>query len=660
MTAEFSNEGGVTGDDYKFYLKMNGNNVVTGSDDQFAPGESKTLTYVHTFDFDADTVVDPLDGSFMIMLFHAEGQTELSDETVQIEARYHCKIVNANPPGPIDHITPQTPVCGTCGLQRPCGTAGTSVVCTFPEVTQHGPVLDYGVANVPGQSGCASCGGVVGGVRNVPNSLVFERRLIPANQVTIGNSSPGMYFLDMDLRLDLYHGSSPIRNYAIFSDPNCERAVYMTDNGPTGVFTPDAPGSIYVGDLTIYDSSQTITSEIDDAVTAKIKSHDGWIYEFVIAATSMGCFHRGGTISSITSPDGFVKTFTYKSFTQEQIDESPTRQYQIDTITDPSGNVATITYHPTQMASRWAISDIDVNGGMVLLKYDYNVSGHLETVKRNGEIIATYDYGTDTEWDAAYIKWDHRLWENPQANDTIYISSDYLLWEGELVNQFADNLVGRADGSGFRYMSVSQHDTIAGLYRVEHRGQLVQWQAGVYWRYFETWSSSGPGYNGYSGTLEDSVNNIAYSHHYDVEPTNYMIAQPRHLIDNTGYSVEITYDTEGNMHIKNHGDDYEKWFYDANNQVIYYRDRAGYVTLTERDARGLVVRVTRGHIDLDGDGISTPEPEATQTIYGYYGAAHQNEGLLKWTATNAYAAGPVVEPAADVRTDLPSTTPPTS
>ena len=53
---------------------------------------------------------------------------------------------------------------------------------------------------------------------------------------------------------------------------------------------------------------------------------------------------------------------------------------------------------------------------------------------------------------------------------------------------------------------------------------------------------------------------------------------------------DASYDSEGNLYRKHYdglsGTDYEQWLYDSKNRVKYYRDRAGFVTLTERDAPG--------------------------------------------------------------------------
>ena len=70
-------------------------------------------------------------------------------------------------------------------------------------------------------------------------------------------------------------------------------------------------------------------------------------------------------------------------------------------VTDPSGNVATFTYHADQQASRWAISQIKINGDMVTLDYQYNADGHLASIDKtmgptgSKETVSTYSYELD-------------------------------------------------------------------------------------------------------------------------------------------------------------------------------------------------------------------------------------------------------------------------
>ena len=481
--------------------------------------------------------------------------------------------------------------------------------------------------------------------------MTVARKLIPANQVTYGNSSPGMFFLDFDLRLDLYALGTQ-GNAILFFDPVCEQVIKQTDDQSSGNFQSNDPR---YRDIQTLDAQGNATGVTADVRTAMVETRDGWQYEFEMVDVPIGTDHYRGRIKTITSPEGFAKTFTYKSFSPAIVNSSPEIQTQIDTVTDPSGNVATFTYHADQQASRWAISQIKINGDMVTLDYQYNADGHLASVDKtmgptgSKETVSTYNYGADTQWDAAYISWYERMWNNAEKRDTIYLASDYLLWDGELVNQFADVLIGRADGTGYRYMSISGSETTDGLYHIQYRGRLIEWQIGQSMRYYETWSANGNGgFDSYTGNLEST-----YAHHPGITDEQISMGRPPQMVDETGQSYTAQYDDAGNLYRKTHnlGGGYEQFLYDDKNRLRYYRDRAGFVTLTERNARGLVVRTSRGHVDLDGDGSATASAEATQTTYGYYADSHANAGLLKWMHTGAYSSGPVNDAPVNQRTD---------
>ena len=115
--------------------------------------------------------------------------------------------------------------------------------------------------------------------------------------------------------------------------------------------------------------------------------------------------------------------------------------------------------------------------------------------------------------------------------------------------------------------------------------------------------------------------------------------------------ITNTYDADGNRTRVDHADGtYEKWEYDSNNMETYYRDRAGFVRITERDSNNLVTRVGRGLTDVGGTGNATATAEAVQDIRGYYGSGHANEGMLQWSATTAWTSS-VTAPPANERTD---------
>ena len=62
-----------------------------------------------------------------------------------------------------------------------------------------------------------------------------------------------------------------------------------------------------------------------------------------------------GRLKKRIDRDGRELTVSYKTWTQTQIDASPSRQWQIDTVADSFSNQLTFTYDSTQHGGRWCV-----------------------------------------------------------------------------------------------------------------------------------------------------------------------------------------------------------------------------------------------------------------------------------------------------------------
>lgn len=563
-----------------------------------------------------------------------------------------------NGPGTIDPCGGQGGGGGSCTTSTTPSIAGISGLETMSQMMTYGTRTDFDANEPLRMNSCSECGGAASG-GTCPMGIVLARYLIPSNQTEIGSSSPGMYF-SFDLRLRIYpDGLGSNQHAATFFDPISHQTFYY-ESDTNGNYAAEL--STYFGDFQLVDSGNVAvsdpTSVSTQAVYAVLTRHNGWEYRFELVdapAYDNEPVTPMGRLLSIKNPQGQTVDFTYKTFTQTQLDESPRRALQIDTITDGYGNTAAVNYNTVQQAGRWVVSEIDVNGTQDEIDYLYNTNGHLETVNRNSVLSSSYTYGTDTLWQAATISW---LEKNDAIGEmeTIFLSQEYREWNGDLVNQHANALLGRADGADVRYMSVTRHDTTPGLYRVFYRNRLMEWNRGVSLQYFESFTQSGTGYNSYSGTLETT-----YAEHTVSTTQQVLEAQHPTILSPSGYQTDIEYDTAGNpekiIHFKGTVDEtYEFRQFNDKNMETYYRDRAGYVTLREYDGDYNLIRIARGFLDDTGPGSEIAQPEATQEIFGYYdyepgGSPHVNKGMLKWTATTAYAAGAVVAPPAAERTD---------
>lgn len=558
------------------------------------------------------------------------------------------------PPDPV--VNPEPPVteprgpgnpdpCQTCGGRY---TSGDSSVDIISAMLGNGPRMDFSGGTCYAPGGCGDCAGSAGGGTNLP-AVSFQRILIPNNQVVIGNSSPGVFY-SFDQRLQIFpNGLGTNKHAATFFDPVSQFTFYYEDLDNDGTY--EAEQGTHFGSFTMKDgqgvtvTDPTLISDPNVDVFVVLTRHNGWEYRFELVDAPVYDAEPVsplGRLTQIKTPQGKTIDFTYKSFTAAELEASPRRRLQIDTISDGYNNLATITYNPAQQAGRWVISNVNVNSGQDTLEYLYNSNGHLETVKRNSVIKSSYTYGTDTQWQAATISW---VEEGDGVGDveTLYLSQDYREWDNQLVNQYSMAILGRGDGANNRYMSVSRDSANPGMYRIFYRGKLIEWSRGASVLYYTSFTQNGSGYHSYSGTAEST-----YAHHPSITAQQVLEAKPPTLVSATGYTTTQTYDANGNPAQTNYPDGtYELRQYNSVNAITYFRNRGGFVTLTEYDANYNVVRIARGLKDVSGPGSETAEPEAVQKISGYYPAGHQNEGLLHWTATVPYAAGAVVKPPAD-------------
>ena len=476
-------------------------------------------------------------------------------------------------------------------------------------------------------------------------AVAVRRTSVPANQVEMFSFGRGMAS-DYDARLTLYpvFGQDPV---ALFYDPSMQHTFYMEDTGANGDY--EFENNVYYQSIELMDANGNAVGSPGDAassdVFAKVTRRNGWVYNFKVAPTAMEGGEFVSQLTSIVSPQGESINLSYKSFTQAQINASPARQLQLDAVTDGYGNSASFSYNPQQQGGRWVVSQINLNSGEAVLDYSYDSNGLLSSVSRGSEVIDSYTYGIDPDYGYATVKSTKRASYGHSRNDTLMLSPDYQNGDGTVVNQYANLLHGKRNGAGqVKYMVYSDPDNV-GWYKILYEHQMLEYKAGESVRWYESWTQSGSDYDDITGTQEST-----WQHAPGITETQIHTLQPPTAVDETGYSVSNSYDAQGNLVRIDHSDGtYEKYLYDSNSRVRYYRDRAGFVQVTERDANQRVVRVARGLVDVAGTGTPTATAEAVQDIRGYYGGGHPNAGRLAWSATTPYSSS--ITAPANERTD---------
>ncbi len=575
-------------------------------------------------------------------------------------------------------VTPPPPPCERVKKKSKCGDSKWVTVCPpLRHLQSYGRKLRFSVGGAGSGGGCGSCGSSAPSV-GTDNLLDVSYKIVPSNQASLGNGSPGVYF-NYDQRIEFYPdlGSTSV---AMLFDPDSEQTFYYEWDAASSSYKGkiDIAGTTYdddtyFGAITLEDTNgNTVTdpTTIDtQTVYAMVKNTDGWEYRSQlvdIRADPSDDIQPVSRLTKITSPTNQEVNFTYHHQPGDSaLTGAPRKVLQIDEVTDEAGNTDSYTYKTQQQAGRWVISDIDrtlaSHAGNVSrsLRFTYNTAGHINGVYADvtgtEEKVATYTYGTDTAWQAATIVMDEHFGDLPEK-ETVYVSSDYRMWENELVNQFANCLLGVADGSGYKYVRVFRDNSTTGRFRILENGRLSEWRAGDSLRHFESFTNNSSGFNGFGSLVEESYYR-RYMNASGGTPTAVQAQrlQPAKVSDEIPSSVvEPTFDASGNPTRLDYADSsYEQWQYNANNDETYARDRSGFVTLTERDSNGNIVRVVRGLKDVSGPGTETTivGTVPVQDIRGYYGSGHANAGLLQWEATNAYVSGAISAPAANTRTD---------
>ncbi len=669
-----------------------GSDVVWSCDmtyvDPMSPGQTRLFKYaINNGSFTNITLTEGLAHNFTGSNAITSDYSKLEVEGIHVRGLKFTGnwTWNSANPDPVTNVQDPVDPCGdgngnsggTCPTD---GLSGTAQPVMFSPVCPPNPLLTkpnwrtlYSAAGQAG-SGCSSCGGgSAPGSAGADNLIAVSLGFAPSNQQSIGNLSPGT-FLGIDQRLEfhLVNGTKVV----ILFDPATGRTFYGEFDATSSTYKfyvdvngVDTESKAYFINIKLEDSSSNTVTDPDTIATqtvfAILTSRSGWTSKHELVDVDPGTpVVPVSRIVEVTSPNGNTQTFTYKYDAGDPaLTGAPKKILMVDVQSDWQGNIATYTYNTAQQAGRWVVSNIAVvaqgHTGTVTrsLRFTYDGNGYLYQVFRTigasaEENIASYTYGTDTQWQAATIVMDEQFGAVPQEQ-TLYVSQDYRTWDNELVNQFSNVLVGAADGAGIRYLTVFRDMNNPGSYRIKENDNLIEWEAGVSVIACSSYTTgSGQGYDSFTNIQYEST----FPEYMDATGNNpptasqVLLGQPGKVDDGTIRSaVTPSYDSNGNTGRIDYADtSYELWQYNSNNQVTYYRDQEGIVILTERNNDGQIIRIVRGLVDVSGPGTEIADSNTTpvQNIRGY-----NSNGQLEWKATNAYVAGTITAPAANARTD---------
>ena len=132
-----------------------------------------------------------------------------------------------------------------------------------------------------------------------------------------------------------------------------------------------------------------------------------------------------GRLTKLEDRNGYATTITYKTFTTAELEESPERQLQIDTVTDAYGRAATFTYDPLQQSGLWAIKQINLPNSQTL-QYQY-ADGKLSGVTLPDATQAGFTYGFNTATQCSTVTYDDVAGDGSHRRKTSYLTSNFFI-----------------------------------------------------------------------------------------------------------------------------------------------------------------------------------------------------------------------------------------
>jgi RHS repeat-associated protein len=334
-----------------------------------------------------------------------------------------------------------------------------------------------------------------------------------------------------------------------------------------------------------------------------------------------------GRLTNITDRNGYGTTITYQSFSPADLAASPDRNWQINTVTDAYGRVATFSYNPVQVSGRWVVSQIALPNGQNV-QYTYT-GDQLSQVTRPDSTVSTFTYGVDSATQTSTIQFDDVAADGSHRQKTAYLTNNAVTDSTSTLVYNQSSLAIRflTDNAGdVRYMNVSIPDsTQNAAYVYEGAGKMKQILTSSGAGYLKDgWTIGDPtlGPGAVTGTLESTYVSAPYTNHAITFPGIYPT-----VTDENGITCSYLYDADNFKTQKTYPDSTtEMWAYNSFKQVARYQDRLGRVTLYTYDALGNMTKKEEGILVVGG--VDTPQPEYAATRWQYYGAGDPNQYLL--------------------------------
>jgi RHS repeat-associated protein len=447
-----------------------------------------------------------------------------------------------------------------------------------------------------------------------------------------GSFGPGVFSnFDTKLYLNIVNGSNVIDLW----DPEMFNVQRLIDGPYTHEFSPSDPlDGVYTSfktnshkELRLYDSGNALTTNQANGATAVLEAWDGRKLTFEIV-TIAGA--QVGRLTKIEDRDGYAYTITYKyAYPTYSTDVL----WQMDTVTDPHGKVATFTYAGSQVSGRWVVSQIDFPNS-TSVTYSYS-SGYLSGVSFPDGTASTMTRSFNAASGCAVVDYFDAAAEGFHRTKKVYLTTNFTTLTGALSDDIMPSsaqLVRMVvDGSGeVSYMN-GTHPSYSFYYVFEGNGVLKQIYCGWQIAYAKTWTmSKGPNdswnYFSVAPDLESTFEFLQYSSANSYQ--EWYRSEPEYRIDERGLRVDFTYNSAGSVTSRTYPDSTTETFdYNGFQQVTKFKDRDDRITEYTYDSRGNRTSETVGE-KLVASVVTTTAETATFN-WSYYSSGNANQFLMK-------------------------------
>ena len=494
-----------------------------------------------------------------------------------------------------------------------------------------------------GADGCGGCGpgGLPGGqAARLPRfGLVrFHRYRDLAWESSFG---PGAYS-NFDAKLQFI---TTANNECLieYFDPHMFNEERFVDGPYVHPFSPnDTKDGVYVAyknngkeGVRLYDSVGALTSDQASAKTAVMTTWMGRKLHFQVISVNGTRF---GRLTKVEDRTGYGLTVAYKYQLGDDLMGSEQRLWQIDTVTDAYGAVATFSYHAAQVSGRWVVSAVDVPNGETLA-YDYT-DGYLSDVAHPDGTATTIDRSFDSVSNCTVVQYFDAAAPPMDRKVKAYLTSNYTTYDStvpdDIFPQSASLVRMIVNGEGeVSYLNIPDPEyTRACIF--EGNGLMKHVYLGAETKYATSWSFTVDGVNpvtyaSVTKSLESTFTflNFPSTNHYQAWYRN----EPTFIKDNTGRQRDYLYNAAGFPTKITYPDTtFETFEYNGFNQVTRHIDRINRVTEYTYDSLGNMLTKTTGKI-WDGDSAE-PTPETATWEWEYFASGHAHQFLLK-KATDA-------------------------